>query len=98
MHDFGAELQRAGAYLVLSNDLDALARNVELPVGLLHVGIEIAQRLVAMARTLEDLADQVFLEREVVARHGEQRQEVVGPQRQRQVEQRAVLPETGREA
>src|SRR4051794_8488094 len=47
--DLGAELQRAGAGTVLLDDLHALAGDGKLPVGLLHLGVELAQRLVAMA-------------------------------------------------
>ncbi len=82
----------------LLDDLDALAGGVELPVLLVEVGIELAQRLEAVGLGLQHLADQVFLQREIVPRHGEQRQEIVRPHRQRQVEQRTVLQELGREA
>ena len=96
--DLGAELQRAGAGLVLLDDLHPLAGDIELPVGFLHVGIEVAQRLEAMARALEDLADQVFLEREVVPPTASSGSRLSGRSRHRQVEQRAVLQELGREA
>src|SRR4051812_16540189 len=98
VHDLGAELQGAGVQLALLDDLNPLAGDVELPVALLHAGIELAQRLEAMALALEHLADQVFLEREVVPADRQQRQDVVRPDRQGQVEQRAVLQELGREA
>ena len=41
---------------VLADDLHALARDIELPVGLLHVGIELAQRLVASGAPTDTLS------------------------------------------
>ena len=96
--DLGAELQHAALLRVLLDDLHPLAGGDEFPVAVLGLGVVLAQGLDLGAVALGDLLDQVGGEVHVVLGHGQHRDDVAGPDGQRQVQVGAVLQEVRGEA
>jgi len=76
---------------VLLHDLHALACNGEFPVLHSRIGDEFAQRPRAVFWRLENLADQVARERDILERRRRHGDEIVRLDREREIEKRAVL-------
>src|SRR5258708_385120 len=69
--EFGTELQDAAVERVFFDDLYPLAGYLHAPVLFFYAGIEFAEGGEAIVGRLEDLPDEVFFKREIIAADGE---------------------------
>ena len=92
-HQLRAELKHSRLFLVGLDDLNTLAGDCLLPVVALCHWEELLKHRELMRRGLQHLADQVFGQCDIIARHGQHRQDVAGLDRPKEVRERAVLQE-----
>src|SRR3979411_85594 len=95
---FGSELQKPNAFWVRLDDLNALSRDLQLPIRRLRLRIVFLQRRKSVPRRLQNLADQIFGQVEIVAGDRQQWPDIARPDGVEEIEPRTVLEKLGREA
>src|SRR5262249_22933462 len=94
----GAKFQNAAMGWILFDDLHALACDVDPPMLLPGMWIELADGVEALLRAFKHLADQIFFEGQVIPADGQQRQYILRVDREEEIEIGAMLEKLRRKA